>query len=73
MLKSQKQRNTNTPTHTFLFVGLVFCRFNSLNWVIEMSDKTRDSSRKQRENMARDKERRGNRRAELPLIVAISH
>lgn len=73
MLKRQKQRNTNTPTHIFLFVGLIFCRFSSPNWLIETSDKTRVCSRKQRENMARDKERRGNRRAELPLRVTTSH
>jgi len=71
MLKSQS--DTNTPRHSFLFVGFVFWRFNSLNWLIKISDKTRGSSRKQRENMARDNQRRRNRRGELPVIVTISH
>lgn len=71
--KEPNAKDYEHAPHSFLFVGLVFCRFHSLNWLIEMPGRTRDSSRKQRENVARAKERRRNRRAELPLIVTISH
>lgn len=61
----------HTHTHTFLFVGLVFYRISSLNF-IEMSGQSRESSRRHKENMARSQGSRGNRRAELPLQLHLA-